>query len=206
MTPSQTNPKLAMSMSWTVQVEQFSPLQIFVSVSDVDIETPSEAIEELMGSKAPEVANLLQKALVGQMKAKLAALRGQEPPEEEPAPKVFKIFGHTIKGKFPSNANWRSPMSPSQRSKLATEWKRYDLTMTQIAACEKGILAQADEVEPATGLLMGQAWLITTFLQETAADKTATCEMLAHCNVEELEKPLEGNDLAEAIGEVFGSA
>ena len=195
-------PKLAMSMSWTVQVQDFSPLNLFMSISDVDVDTPSESIEALMESRVPEIAEHLQRGLVAQMNAKLAALRGEEPPPK-PLERKFTIFGHTLEAEFPKSVNWRSPMTPGLKTSLQTEWKRFGLTMTQVDACEKAILKEAGETIPDTGLLAGQAWIITKFLKETQSKRDPVNAMLVAADVSELEKPIEGEELAKEAADIF---
>lgn len=195
-------PKLAMSMSWTVQVEQFSPLNLFLSISDVDADTPAESIAALMDSRVPEIADHLQKGLMAQMNAKLAALRGEEPPPK-PLERKFTIFGHAIEAEFPKSVNWRSPMTDGLKAALRTEWKRFGLTMTQIFACEKAILKEAGETMPDTGLLAGQAWIITKFLKETQSKRDPVNAMLIAADVSELEKPIEGEELAKEAADIF---
>lgn len=195
-------PKLAMSMSWTVQVEQFSPLNLFLSISDVDVDTPAESIAALMDSRVPEIAGHLQKGIVTQMNAKLAALRGEEPPPK-PLERKFTIFGHTIEAEFPKSVNWRSPMTDGLKAALRTEWKRFGMTITQVFACEKAILKEAGEEIPDTGLLAGQAWIITKFLKETQSKRDPVNAMLIAADVSELEKPIEGEELAKEAADIF---
>lgn len=206
-------PVLHIQIQRTISDGNYGSVTASVMASHVPVGASEKQIEEILRG----ADNIMQKAseyvnneLSHQLGIQVSR-RGVpkiEPPGAngvlaDAPPKVPPIFGHTIEAEFPKSVNWRSPMTPGLKTSLQTEWKRFGLTMTQVDACEKAILKEAGEEVPDTGLLAGQAWIITKFLKETQSKRDPVNAMLIAADVSELEKPIEGEELAKEAADIF---
>lgn len=198
-------PVLHIQIQRTISDGNYGSVTASVMASHVPVGASQAQIDEILRG----ADNIMQKAsefVNNELSQQLGIQVGRRgAPIEEPKPleRKFTIFGHTIEAEFPKSVNWRSPMTDGLKAALRTEWKRFGMTMTQVNACEKAILKEASETMPDTGLLAGQAWIITKFLKETQSKRDPVNAMLIAADVSELEKPIEGEELAKEAADIF---